>query len=170
MREVGNHTEGFDWTNRIRAPAEFGRPDWTIGGAAAPSSSWLDGSTERARQDPITSNCVNAQLDSGSSVSAPLMIRWSQCRQECLFSNQRDASLQRTHSRLFLTPNHISAQTRRTVFSDLISTQVYVVEADVALNFDPHSHNTTNSVPTYRPILLFLILTMAGGCGVSNLM
>lgn len=46
-----------------------------------------------------------------------------------------------------------------------------MVEADVALNFDPHSRtNTTNPMPTNSPILPFLVLTMAGGCGVSNLM
>lgn len=46
-----------------------------------------------------------------------------------------------------------------------------MVEADVALNFDPHSlTNTTNPMPTNVPILPFLVLTMAGGCWVSNLM
>lgn len=46
-----------------------------------------------------------------------------------------------------------------------------MVEAAVALNFDPHSHtNASNPVPTNSPILPFLVLTMAGGCGVSNLM
>lgn len=46
-----------------------------------------------------------------------------------------------------------------------------MVEADVAVNFDPHSRtNTTDPMPTNRPILPFLVLTMAGGCGVSNLM
>lgn len=46
-----------------------------------------------------------------------------------------------------------------------------MVEADVTLNFDPHSHtNTANVMPTNSPILPFLVLTMAGGCGVSNLM
>ncbi len=57
---------------------------------------------------------------------------------------------------------------------DLINVQVYgrrMVEADVLLNFDPHSHtSTTNPMPTNSPILPFLVLTMAGGCGVSNLM
>lgn len=61
-----------------------------------------------------------------------------------------------------------------TVSSDLSNVQVYrrrMVEADVALNFDPHSlTNTTNLMPTNVPILPFLVLTMAGGCGVSNLM
>lgn len=46
-----------------------------------------------------------------------------------------------------------------------------MVEADVDVNFDPHSRtNTTDPMPTNRPILPFLVLTMAGGCGVSNLM
>lgn len=46
-----------------------------------------------------------------------------------------------------------------------------MVEADVALNSDPHSHtNTTDPMPTNSLILPFLVLTMAGGCGVSNLM
>lgn len=61
-----------------------------------------------------------------------------------------------------------------TVSSDLNNVQVYrrrTVEADVALNFDPHSlTNTTSPMPTNAPILPFLVLTMAGGCGVSNLM
>lgn len=42
------------------------------------------------------------------------------------------------------------------------------MEADAALHFDPHSH--TNPMPTNGPILPFLVLTMAGGCRVSNLM
>lgn len=43
------------------------------------------------------------------------------------------------------------------------------MEADVALNFEPHSHtNTTRDANTLA--LPFPVLTMAGGCGVSNLM
>lgn len=46
-----------------------------------------------------------------------------------------------------------------------------MVEADVALNFDLHScTNTTELMPTNSPILPFIVLTMAAGCGVSNLM
>lgn len=46
-----------------------------------------------------------------------------------------------------------------------------MVEADVALNLTSmHTQTQTKPVPTNWPILPFLVLTMAGGCGVSNLM
>lgn len=57
---------------------------------------------------------------------------------------------------------------------DSINVKLYrrrMVKADFAPNFDPHSHaNTSNPGPTNGPILPFLVLTKAGGCGLSNLM
>lgn len=79
--------------------------------------------------------------------------------------------LKETRRRLFVTDVHISINKTSL---NLLNFQVYrrrMVEADVAPNFDPHSHrNATNLMPTNGPILPFLVLTMAGGCGVSNLM
>lgn len=142
---------------------------------------WLDGGAEsgdscRFGQDQIKSRdkfhhnslrlrwpwflCVCANNEHANRVSFHL-------RRSCTML------LKETSTRLFVTDVNISIY-KHTVSSNLLNVQVYrrrMVEADVALNFDPHSHrNTTNPMPTNSPILPFLVLTMAGGCGVSNLM
>lgn len=199
--ELGTHAEDFDWMNRIRDPVEMwvnwlgSRSalwnDWRSS-YVIQLSNWLDRGTERRDsclfflgQDQNTShltNCIKAQLglnERGSSVSVPSMTMKNETNLSkscfCLKEASQHAAkgnLQRTDVKARVKIN--ITWTCCTVSSDLINVQVirrWLVEADVALHFDPHSRtNTTNPTPTNSPILPFLVLTMAGGCGVSNLM